>query len=406
MTHLLLVTVEDPWDVRSWSGIPCSLRAALERRLPKVTSFRPAGPRRTLAAALLRLFFGARRNPLWISNPTLRSNARQLRREILRTRPDAVFSISSQAIVLLGPVDVPVFLFSDAPYLTFSETYAPWETAPRALSRFAAQEAAAARRIEGLCFGSAWACAEAARLYGLRDVGTSHRLRVTPLGANWTPSVSREAVLNHAQNRSFDRMDLLFVGRDWERKGGPLALEIAHQLHRAGHPVMLHIVGCRPPLDPATAAFVTVYGLLRRDVASENLRLEALFLSSHFLLVPTRAECFGIAFAEAQAFALPPVSRAIHALPSVVVDGQTGLLLPPEAPAHVYVERLLNLFQDPDAYRAMAHRARSRFESLLNWDHTAKLLVEAMEASLHPRTAATEGPLQERNPFRESRVSS
>lgn len=246
------------------------------------------------------------------------------------------------------------------------------------MAAYAAREARAARRLDGLFFGSTWATQEAERLYGEK---VKDRLHVTPLGANWVPSLPREAVLQRAAARPTDRLNLLFVGKDWERKGGPLALETAHLLHTSQRPVTLHIVGCRPALPPDAHRYTQVHGLLYQNDPVHSATLETLFLDSHFLLVPTVAECFGIVFAEAQAFALPPVSRAIHALPTVVRDGETGLLLPPDAPADAYAQRLRSLLDDTDAYAAMAHNARSHFEGHLTWSRTAESMCAVMEAN-------------------------
>jgi glycosyltransferase involved in cell wall biosynthesis len=265
--------------------------------------------------------------------------------------------------------------------------------------RVAREEAEAARRLQGLCFGSAWAVQEADRLYSAagtplepaeRD-GLRQRLHVTPLGANWVPSGTREQVLERMRQRNGPdgELQLLFVGKDWVRKGGPLAVEITQTLHARGVPVRLHVVGCRPQLPAGSAEYVAVHGRLHQSEAEESALLEELFLSSHFLLVPTSAECYGIVFAEAQAFALPPISRRVHALPTVVDDGKSGLLFEPKAPASAYVERILELRSQPEAYRSMATAARDRFEHLLNWDCTARSIVEEMQLALAPMAAVT-----------------
>jgi glycosyltransferase involved in cell wall biosynthesis len=376
LKHLLLATTEDPFNIKSWSGIPFSLRSALERQVERVTVFRPPPPRRAPLDVAKRVIFGAKKFPLWITSATLRQNARALEQEIARTHPDAILSISSQSIIHLPPQQAPVLLFSDAPYLAFSETYAQWETPPRRVGKFAQEEAAAARRLDGLCFGSAWACAEASRLYNL---GSDARLHVTPLGSNWVPNLSSDQILQRIDERigrlASEGLELLFLGRDWERKGGPLAVKVARLLHASGHKVRLHVVGCRPELAADTGTFVSIHGPLFQTDPQQSAQLAELFLRSHFLLVPTLAECFGIAFAEAQGFGLPPISRAVHAVPSIILDGQTGLLFDRDAPAADYVARIAATMARPGEYLAMARHARQWFEERLTWDRTAERMI-------------------------------
>jgi glycosyltransferase involved in cell wall biosynthesis len=380
LKHLLLVTTEDPFSVKAWSGIPYSLRTALEGKVERVTVFRPEPPPRVQSGLVKRVLLGAKRYPLWMTEAALKANARAVQGEIARTRPDAVLSISSQCVAYLERPGVPVFMFSDAPYAAFSETYARWERPPLRIGKFAAEEAAAGRRMDGLCFGSAWACGEAKRLYGLtRDA----KLHVTPLGANWVPTEGREEIFARIEERAGrleHEIELLFVGRDWERKGGPLAVEVAARLRAQGRRVRLHLVGCRPELGDAVGpeGFVTVHGPLYQSDPDQRVQLAELFRRSHFLIVPTLAECFGIVFAEAQAFGLPPVSRAVDAVPSIIRDGDTGMLFGLDAGAEAYAERIGGLVARPEEYRAMARRAREWFEERLTWERTAEGIVAAI----------------------------
>jgi len=384
--HLLLATAEDSADVKSWSGIPFSLRVALERQVDQLTVFRPSKPRRDPLNVALRLGLGGKplRWPLFMTEATLRQNARELVAAVKTSGADAVLSISSHSLARVDPFPVPTYMFSDSPWLAWKEAYAEYEPMPLRGKAFARAEAEAAARCSGLFFGSAWATCEAERLYfaGKATAEQRERLYVTPLGANWRPEVSAPDVLEAVRGRSRERLDLLFVGRDWERKGGPLAVQVVERLRAAGANACLQLVGCRPELPAALTEgdqpAVRVHGALYQDVPAERARLHELFLRSHLLLVPTKAECFGIAFAEAQAFGLPPVSRDIQALPSVVVDGETGLLMPPDAKADAYAERILGLTGDWPGYLTMAERGIERAAKVTSWDAMAKSIVRVI----------------------------
>jgi glycosyltransferase involved in cell wall biosynthesis len=363
-----------------------ALREALARHVDRLTVFRPGRPSRNPidVARRLRHYKDPLRYPLWMTKATLKKNAREVQAEIDRVNPDAVLSISSQCAAFLDRPGKPVFLFSDAPWLAWQEAYTGSRTRPLRMAWFAEQEANAARRLDGLFFGSEWAVSEAMRLY-TGDQRLCERLHVTPLGSNLVPERPREEIIRDVAARRNDQIELLYVGKDWERKGGPLAVGVAALLHATGQKVRLHIVGCNPDLAPETTAFVTVHGVLHQNNPEQKAKLLGLFAHSHFFIVPTTAECFGVVFAEAQAFALPPISRAVHALPSVIANNKTGILLDPAAPASEYVERILTLWRDQSAYREMALAGRDRFEQLLNWDRTAEAIVRHIDESLTQR---------------------
>jgi glycosyltransferase involved in cell wall biosynthesis len=381
LRHLLLATLEDPFNPRSWSGTPYNIRVALEGKVEKVSVLANLKPKRTLVTAALRVLLGGKppRYPLYLTAPAQREFARRTERAIAELQPDALLTISSHNLVRMSRPAVPAFMVTDAPWLSWKHTYKEFDRMPLLGPRFARLEAAAAERYSGLIFSSDWAVEEARRLYA----APREKLHSIPLGAIWTPDVGPAELGRIIDARPVDRLDLLYVGKDWERKGGPLAVDIARELRAAGVPnVTLHIVGCTPQIATADRALVQLHGFLNVRTPAESSRLKGLFLNSHFLVVPTRAECFGVVFAEAQAFALPPVSRAVQALPSIVADGVTGILEPPDAPAAAYTRRLLALIHDKDRYGAMARAARLRFEQRLTWERFATRVVETIESAL------------------------
>jgi glycosyltransferase involved in cell wall biosynthesis len=357
------------------------MRVALEGKIERVSVLANLKPKRTLVTAALRALLGGKppRYPLFLTAPAQKEFARRTLQAICELKPDAVLTISSHCVVRMAAPPVPTFMVTDAPWLSWKETYREFDRMPLLGPRFARLEAAASRRCTGLIFSSDWAVAEAQRLYG----APKEKLHSIPLGAIWTPDVGADQLRSIIDARPTDRLDLLYVGKDWERKGGPLALQIARALRDAGAPnVTLHIVGCTPDVAPADRNLVQLHGFLNVRIPEESSRLKSLFLHSHFLVVPTRAECFGVVFAEAQAFGLPPVSRSVQAVPSIVIDGITGILEPADAPASAYITRILALIRDRNQYRSMALAAREQFETKLTWERFAARVVETINRTM------------------------
>ncbi len=381
LRHLLLASLDNPYDPSSWSGTTYKMRLALEQQVEKLSVLGNLKPRRNPPDAVLRILLGGKppRYPLYLTAAAQKDFARKTAAAIRELNPDALLTISSHCIVRLEPPDIPAFMVTDAPWLAWKETYREFERMPLLGPRFARLEAAAAKRCTGLIFSSEWATKEAERLYGV----SPQKLHVQALGANWTPDLSGEELATIIDQRPDDRLNLLYVGKDWERKGGPLAIEIAAGLKAAGVPnVTLHIVGCTPEIPESACEVVKVHGLLRRTEPDDAARLRRLFLESHLLVVPTQAECFGVVFAEAQAFGLPAVARAVQAIPSIVLDGQTGILESRDAAAEHYVQRIRKLAEDRTEYRRMAHAARQHFEVALSWKRFAEGTVRLIEESL------------------------
>ena len=377
LRHLLFTTLEDSSNPGSWSGIPFSLRQALEARLERVTVLDKLPVKRSLHHGGLRAALGPVRWPLWATDPILRQFGALVQAALLQHQPDALLSISSQCLIYTQP-KVPVAMFADAPWLAWKQAYQQFEPAPLNGAGFAQKEALAAQRCQAILFSSQWAVDQGVQLYGIEE----SRFHLAPLGATWVPKMDTSQLQQRMAARGQDQVRLLFVGRDWERKGGPLAVRINRLLNQLGQPSHLDIVGCRPEIAAEDSPLVTVHGLLRRDDARQSEQLHSLFLDSSFLVVPTSAECFGIVFAEAAAHGLPVVSRKVQAVPFLVKDNQTGILEKPDIDAEPYARRILNVFRDRAQYLAMACAARERYEQNFTWDHCARRIIAALENQL------------------------
>jgi glycosyltransferase involved in cell wall biosynthesis len=79
------------------------------------------------------------------------------------------------------------------------------------------------------------------------------------------------------------------------------------------------------------------------------------------LVLPSIAEGLPGALFEAGALGVPVVATAVGGIPEVVVDGVTGILVPPQDPAAL-ADAIASLLDDPERARAMGEAGRQRVE--------------------------------------------
>jgi glycosyltransferase involved in cell wall biosynthesis len=175
-----------------------------------------------------------------------------------------------------------------------------------------------------------------------------------------------------------DRKQILFVGRDWERKGGP-ELIAALALVRKQHPeATLVVAGCSPRLETDG---VRVLG----DVPVETVA--ELFAESSLFCMPTRVEPFGLVFVESLTFGVPVVSTNIGALPDIVQDGETGFLVPPDdTPA--LAAAIVKLLDDPEEARRFGVIGRQRMLDRFTWPHVADSMAAQIRDALGAPSSA------------------
>ena len=120
--------------------------------------------------------------------------------------------------------------------------------------------------------------------------------------------------------------------------------------------------------------------------------IEQLLASSHFLVAPTRAECFGVAFAEASSFALPSIASNVMGVPSVVSDGVNGFTFPLKSIVADSVSCMASLWADRPRYESLCWSAFEESRNRLNWEASGRDLILLL-GEMHPsRTVLSEQP--------------
>jgi glycosyltransferase involved in cell wall biosynthesis len=225
-----------------------------------------------------------------------------------------------------------------------------------------------------ICPTSQWAASSIVQDYGINKA----RVKVIPFGANIDGIPSREVV--YAKKKG-SVCRLLFLGVDWDRKGGKVALDAFREMNRLGIPTELTICGCTPSEDIKFEK-VTVIPFLDKNNPEDERRLKELFLTSDFLTLPSRAECFGIVFCEASAFGLPSFTTDTGGIADAVVKGENGFRLPLSATGKDFAHAIHKIFTDEEAYYALRKKSRELYEQQLNWDAWANTLNNELVARI------------------------
>jgi glycosyltransferase involved in cell wall biosynthesis len=189
-------------------------------------------------------------------------------------------------------------------------------------------------------------------------------------GANLRPPRGRQ------NNR--DKMHLknvLFVGIDWARKGGPCLARAWPAVLRAHADARLTVVGCSPDLD---LPHCEVVGKVPLE------RVHKYFEKATVFCLPTRLEPFGIVFLEAFSYKLPVIATNIGAIPEFVLEGENGFLAEPEDHQNL-ANRLIELLDDPVKCRKFGDTGFRLVSEKYNWEMTAARIKEHIERAINGR---------------------
>jgi glycosyltransferase involved in cell wall biosynthesis len=166
--------------------------------------------------------------------------------------------------------------------------------------------------------------------------------------------------------RRYKDKNILFVGIDWERKGGP-DLVNAFDIVRQAHPdAKLTIVGSSPSVDVPNCHVV---GRIPVNEVGQYFNKASLFC------LPTYLEPFGIVFLEAMSSKLPVVATNVGAIPDIVRDGESGYLVEP-GDVQGIANALITLISDPEKCRAFGEKGYQLVQGNYSWVAIGRLMKE------------------------------
>ena len=224
-------------------------------------------------------------------------------------------------------------------------------------------------------YSSDWAAQSA-----ISDLGADPaKVHVVPFGANLEFVPTEAEVKQLIAKRQLDSCQLLFLGMDWQRKGGPIAVRVATRLNEGGLKTRLVVAGCQPTED--LPDFVRRVGFVSKSTRDGARRISELLADSHFLILPSRAEALGIAIAEASAHGVPSLAARTGGIPTVLHDGLNGQTFPLDASPDDYADFVLQCFRDPHRYSTLAVSAYHEFSSRLNWDTAGSRVANLLRSA-------------------------
>jgi glycosyltransferase involved in cell wall biosynthesis len=372
------LTSADPKDRKSWSGTHFHIFSQLKKRLGEVHSLGPWQPSGLVRLLKLRsaieLRMTGQRYNYFHSNALARAYGKHFDAALRNHKFDLLFAVAASTELAFTNVDddTPVVYISDGTVAAMLDYY------PKDYSDVSASSANESIEIERLAmlkahtliYSTHWAARSAIDDYGI----PAERVHVIPFGANFEVAPDSAFAL---ESKTLPPYRLLFPAVDWDRKGGPIALGVMECLSQAGFPIEMTVVGCIPPV---THPNLNVIPYLNKNDPMQTAQFLDLWRQSHAMLLPTRAECSAIVFAEAAAFGLPVFATDTGGVSEMVVNGETGFLFPIEAGGRDYAEKIQIVLTNADLYSRLRINARSQYELNLNWDvwgaSCEKLLID------------------------------
>jgi glycosyltransferase involved in cell wall biosynthesis len=364
--NIAYVTSYDATDITSWSGTGYYIPKKLREEGEEIYYIGGLKNKPYLSEKLKEKYFEKVKGERYYTerNPKILHNwAKQILPRI-KKGTELLLSPSSQPFSQVD-TNVPMAFWTDANFADMIDFYPAYSNLSKStIEDGMKMEKEALERVTLAVYSSEWAAQGAINHYGI----SPDKVKVVNYGANIDVQHTPESIKELASKKDTTQCNLLFLGVHWYRKGGDIALDVVKKLNASGIKARLSVVGCEPDNKENLPDFVDVYGFIsKKDKEGKDL-LNKLISESHFLILPTRADCTPIVYAEFNAHGIPVLTTNVGGIESVVSDSINGKTFSLESSAADYVKFIESMFSNFNDYKNLSSSAFNEFKTRLNWE--------------------------------------
>lgn len=355
------LSCENPRDRKAWSGTHYRMLTSLEKEFSKVEVI---GPFRLhfLISFLLKIKnvihkirFGKKYNR---AHSIIRSKyyAKIIHKKIRNKKIDILFAPAAATEIAYLNTNIPICYLSDTSFNQIKNYYNSFSNiSDKSIAEANSIEQKSIANSTWQVYPSKWAAQYAQSFYNAKNTN------VIPFGANIDIAPSKKDILKSYKSD----INILFLGVDWNRKGGDIVLDTITLLEKTHSNFNLTVCGCIPPEKHHK---IKVIPFLDKNKEKDRITFNTILEKSHILFLPTRAEAYGIVFCEANAFGIPIITTDTGGVTTIVKNGINGYALPIEATAHEYAKQISILFDDIELLKKLSMQSRKQYDDELNWD--------------------------------------
>lgn len=169
----------------------------------------------------------------------------------------------------------------------------------------------------------------------------------------------------------------LFIGKDWERKNGPLVVEAFKKLSSMlpEMKVELYIVGpTEQPECTRGQENIVFLGRLSYDALVDYYNM------CDYFVMPSKFEAYGLVFVEALCFGLPCIGKNICAMPEFIQEGENGYLIENDD-----VDELANamscMLKNGEYLAKNVQNKRECYINKYSWDSVADRIIQVVNGN-------------------------
>lgn len=288
-----------------------------------------------------------------------KQKSKNIEKQLKNNHFDVILAVTASSEIAYIKTNIPIVYTTDATFDCITGYYDSYSIfSKQTIDNGNLIESLALNNATKIVYPSEWAKKSAIEFYNIHPA----KIKIISFGANLDtiPIYKKKTI------ESDESINLLFLGVDWKRKGGSDVYLILKNLIKKHPNIYLTICGCTPT-ELIAEKNIEVIPFLNKNDKNDLAKFENIMSKTHFLILPTKKECFGIVFCEASAYGIPSFSYDTGGISGAISENINGHIFPLSSEYTSFSNKISYYISNPKDYCRLSKSSRLLYETTLNW---------------------------------------
>lgn len=360
---ILYASLLDPKKNISWSGLTKNIYECLKKTNHQVISTGPLISKFRYIFIIIRIILSFFNLTYDADRKIFLSKiyAYKIKKFLKKDKYDLIITSDTYLVSYLE-TDIPIIIWTDLNYATWINTYfGKNNILLKSYLEANELEKLAIKRSKKILLTSEWAINQSRMYYGY-----SNKYKKLVFGSNLKYKFTRKLLIKNIKKKIKSNIcKLISIGVDWDRKGMQKSLKIVDYMNKNGCKSKLTIVGSYRKISNKNVSFKK---FLDKENPNHLKKFIKLLKESHFHILMTKAEGFGVAFLEASSFGVYNISNNIGGVPGAINNNVNGKLFSKNENYKIIGNYLIKLFNSKRIFKQKSILSFKHYNKYKSWE--------------------------------------
>lgn len=267
------------------------------------------------------------------------------------------------SLVSFLKTEIPIIVWTDTLYTDYYKNYfKDQKISKSSLDDIKSLEFATVKRCKLILFSSRWSLDNAKQKYKK----FKNKFKLLEFGPSLRNELSQKKINKQILKREKNKIKLISLSVDKKRKGVDKLIRLMNYINKQGIKCELTIIGHKSKKDYKNSNLKFLGFINKNDVLGEN-KISKYLLNSHFHVLFSRAEAYGISLIEANSRGLPNISFNVGGVPHIIKNQKNGRLFKKNEKIEIIGNYIISTFFNVKKYRKLSISSYLEFKKKFNY---------------------------------------